>query len=349
MDLPPDHSSVEPPSEQAWFPTWRAVDKKSFAAGLGGLLLWLAICIVLGIGYVAILEELAPAPESFIFILFFFIGVFTMPIASAFALITFLPLLMMQRYLTRAVFVAAATWTNLNLLCWGVSVIDGNPREFTRLWNDISPLMFGYGLSIGVIASAIQWYSSRTLRPKMKELLPARRASIAESLELMAVAALVFVVCRSLFEKLTDPMEFWVAVVMGATAATVLSTLTFGMIPRVNSKETRLPPIRRTRMSLIVLANLILIGITIAVWATWLEPSLIPFQFTWDSGVGLTFASLFCGLMFIASTWVGLRWLRYWGWTLQHARGHETPASGSLPNQVSTDSARSTAETGSSA
>ncbi|KLU07256.1 putative signal peptide and transmembrane protein [Rhodopirellula islandica] len=349
MDLPPDPTSAQLPTKQGWFPAWRAVDKKSFAAGLGGLLIWLASCIVLGLAYLAILEQLIPNPDSFLAFLFFIIGVFAMPVASAFGLITFLPLLMMQRYLTRAVFVAAATWANVYLLCWGVAVINGDPRGFTRLWNGISPLMFGYGLSIGVIASAIQWYSSRTLRPKMKAVLPARRASIAESLELMAVAALVFVVCRSLFEELTDPMEFWIAVAMGAIAGTALSTLTFGMIPRVDSKEVRLAPIRRMRMSMIVLATLLLIGITIAAWATWLEPAVLPFRFTWDSGVGLTLASLFCGLMFIASAWVGLRWLRYWGWTLQHARGREKSSAISFPNQTSTDSARSTAETGNSA
>ncbi|WDQ14668.1 hypothetical protein [Rhodopirellula sp. P2] len=124
MDLPPDHSSAQLPTNQGWFQTWRAVDRKSFAAGLGGLLIWLASCIVLGLGYLAILEEVI---------------------------------------------------------------------------------------------------------------------------------------------------------------------------------------------------------------------------------LGLMLASVFCGFMFIASAWGGLRWLRYWGWTLQHARGHENSAARSLPNQVNTDSTRSTAESGSSA
>lgn len=349
MDVPPDHSSAQLPSMQTWFPTWRAVDKKSFIAGLGGLLLWLAICIVLGLGYLAILEQIIPYPNSFLASFFSVVGVFAMPVASGFALITFLPLLMMQRYLTRAVFVAAVTWANVYLLCWGVCVVNADPRDFTRLWDDTSPLMFGYGLSIGVIASAIQWYSSRTLRPKMKVALPPKRASIAESLELMVVAALVFVVCRSLFEELTDPMEFWVAVVMGATAGIALSTLSLLMIPPADSQGVAPPKPTFRRTGMTVLANTFLVGSIVVAWATWIDPTLLPLRLTWDSGVGLTLASLFSALMFIASTCVGLRWLRFCGWTLQHARGHETPASGSLPNQVSTDSARSTAETGSPA
>ncbi|WP_143549242.1 hypothetical protein [Rhodopirellula bahusiensis] len=349
MDLPPDHSSAQLPTKQGWFQTWRAVDTKSFAAGLGGLLLWLATCIVLGLAYLAVLKAFQPYPESFIGSLFFVIGIFAMPIASAFALITYLPLLMMQRYLTRAVFVAAATWANVSFLCWGVSVINEDPRDFNRLWNDISPLMFGYGLSIGVVASAIQWYSSRTLRPKMKVALPPKRASIAESLELMFVAALVFVVCRSHFGDLTVPMLFWVAVVMGATAGIALSMLSLLMIPPADSQAvTSLkPPLKRAGM--MVLANTLLVGSIVAAWATWIAPTLLPLRLTWDSGVGLTLASLFSALMFIASTCVGLRWLRYWGWTLQHAREREKSPAISFPNQTSTDSARSTAETGKSA
>ncbi|MCC9658516.1 hypothetical protein [Rhodopirellula halodulae] len=306
----------------------KAIDWKSFWLGLGGLFAGMLVSIVAGVTGMWAIDDTFRQFDQFVTIMFVFVGVICMPILGAFALLTTLPLLMLQRYITRVAFVALLGLVCAGLLCWTLMLFEQGPRgDFKDIWDELSPLLFGYCLALALVASAVGWMSTRTLRPKLKASLPPRRGSIADSLELMAVSALVFVVCRAMFESLQDPIDFWVSVALGVIAGSVVSSLTFVLMPRNAGPTAHSPKAWSLKWIPVYFANWMGASAAITAWGFWVEPRTLNWAFQWDSVWAVVPVSLFCAAVFMLVTTVGILWLRFVGWSLDSGASRKTAVS----------------------
>ncbi|MCC9644534.1 hypothetical protein LOC71_19855 [Rhodopirellula sp. JC740] len=303
----------------------KAIDWKSLGLGLGGLVVGMIGAIVYGVCGLWFANDWINQSNELTLVLLC-LEFFCLPVLAVFALLTTLPLLMLQRYITRIAFVSVFGFLSVVSVCLAIVMLD-DAGDFVRMWNDLSPLLFGYCLAIAFVGSATGWFTGRTLRPRLKHTIPPRRGSIADALELMAVSALVFVVCRAMFESLQDPIDFWVSAALGGIAGSVVSSLTFVLMPRNAGPTAHSPKAWSLKWIPVCFANWMGASAAITAWAFWVEPQTLNWAFQWDSVWAVVPVSLFCAAIFMLVTTVGILWLRFMGWSLDSGASRKTAVS----------------------
>ncbi|MEO9592681.1 hypothetical protein [Rhodopirellula bahusiensis] len=264
---------------------------------------------------------------------------------AAFGLMTFAPLLTMQRFLLRVFFVTGTVMINATLLVMVLRIFE---QGAFYDWYYFGSLIIALCLGLSVATTAAQWLTSATLRPRMHSPIPSKRVSISDSLELMLAAAVVFGVGRVIFQDRPFESKILVALIVGFASTVALAAIAAATIPNFESTNRGYPLRHRSNWGKLGLGWLIAFA-TIYVWAVWMAdmPTFRPLDLRTSIGLFLTCTILAVVYCVIATA--GLVWLRKCGWSLQQSRGRSNPTPVPPLDQTSTDSARSTAETGKSA
>ncbi|WP_461507355.1 hypothetical protein [Rhodopirellula baltica] len=349
------------PHATDWRIAVRILDWRSLAFGLLGLVVWLGACVVWGAAILGFLHSNSIPPPSSHALRIVIIGVMCTPMVAAFGLAVFVPLLLFQRLAFTAVFVAGTVIVNLLLLAIAVSLFDAVPSS--RFIKDITPLLFGFCVTLSVLATASQWITSKSLRPKMKVASAPRHVSIRDLMGLMFATALIFGIARVAFRQVSLEVDFYIAIGFGIATAVIISTMVktiipFNAIPIDGNRKPATSSGRNFRIALRLLAAGTVAAATTFAWAFWIEVRFVLWPLRWNQVVemaALAAASVFNAALMLASVSVGLLWIRRCGWTIQSSRRiapSGEAGSRTNPNSLThaeTDSARSTAETGSSA
>ena len=172
--------------------------RKSFLLGIAGVLCF-SIFAVANLVFVATkFDEWFPSdPDTEV--MAFLVGSIYAPLASAFTLTTFVPLLGTQRLSLRFVFAFLAAFFTFAVL--GVASVSIERMETE--WNDLKEIgvvLLSFVLGVGLVAVILQNGSSRSLVPCRTNLDRATRMSILDLLELMGLTACIFA-----FWKFTGP------------------------------------------------------------------------------------------------------------------------------------------------
>lgn len=335
----------------------RLLDWRSLAFGLLGMVAWLGVCVVWGAAVLGFLSSNSvPQPSSHA-LLIAIIGVMCTPMIAAFGLAVFVPLLLFQRLAFTAVFVAGTVIVNLLLMAIALSLFDAVPTS--RFIKDITPLLFGFCVTLSVFATASQWITSKSLRPQMKVASAPRHVSIRDLMGLMFATAMIFGIARFAFREVSVGADFYIAIGFGIATAVIISIMVktiipFNAIPIDGNRKPATRSGRNFRIALHLLAAGTVAAATTFAWALWIEVRFVLWPLRWNQVVemaALAAASVFNAVLMLASVSVGLFWIRRCGWTIQSSR--QTTARGeagssvepSVVAYVETDSARSTAET----
>tara|TARA_R110002072_G_scaffold42672_5_gene120449 strand:+ start:5572 stop:6639 length:1068 start_codon:yes stop_codon:yes gene_type:complete len=353
-----DNSDVTTqPQATDWRIAVRILDWRSLAFGLLGLVVWLGVCVVWGAAVLGYLNgDSFPHPISqAVFTAVF--GLMCIPMIAAFGLAVFVPLLLFQRLAFTAVFVAGTVVANLLLLAGALSLFAFDPA--TSVIEDITPLLFGFCVTLSVLSMASQWITSKSLRPKMKVASAPRRVSIRDLMGLMSATALTFGIARLALRENSIEAGFYVAIGFGIVTAVIVATMVRTIVP-CSAKpvvSNQWPPSnvkRRLQIAFSLLVAGTVAAATTFAWAVWMGAQYGTWPLEWDEIIeilALAAASVFNAVLMLACVSVGLFWIRFCGWTIQSSR--RTTAGGEAGSSVvahaETDSARSTAETDKSA
>lgn len=352
--------TTEPPTTD-WRIAVRILDWRSLAFGLLGLVVWLGVCVVWGAAVLGYLNGVsAPPPLSQAEFIAVF-GLMCIPMIAAFGLAVFVPLLLFQRLAFTAVFVAGTVVANASLLAGALSLFASEPA--TSVIEDITPLLFGFCVTLSVLSMASQWITSKSLRPKMKVASAPQHVSIRDLMGLMFATALTFGIARFALRENSIEAGFYAAIGFGIATAVIIATMVRTIVPfnaapvAINQRPpTKLK--RRLQMAFSLLVAGMVAAATTFAWAVWMGAQYRTWPLEWDEIIeilALAAASVFNAVLMLACVSVGLLWIRFCGWTIQSSRriapGGEA-GSRTKPNSLThaeTDSARSTAETGSPA